>query len=978
MSKNKQKSTNENTMKRLRTTDHGRSVRSIALAGLLLAMASLLAVACTPATTETPQPTSSPIPARGSLRGRLWHDLCVNGEAGGPQPTGCTISLDQDRFIANGILEPGENGIGEVKVSLGAGACPSSGLSENLTSPEGVFSFSGLSPGIYCVSVDPSNLAPGAWSTPAAEKGLRTGMLTVALGLDENLEGINFGWDFDSLPDAIPPTARPTAIASPAPACTDAADFIQDVSIPDGTRFDGGEYFTKTWRLHNRGTCTWNSEYALVLISGYSLGSSGLLSLPTAVAPGGSIDLSIPLQAPSSNGSYKGVWMLRNPVGELFGVGDDASRPFWVVIKVGPEPEPEITEWRGEYFDNAQLAGEPILVRNDEKIDFNWKFNNPADNVPEDDFSVRWTRTLEFRNDIYRFHLEMDDGASLWVDDRLVIDEWRLGAKREVTIDLAMVKGKHDLRVEYYEDDGRSSVSFWWERIKSPSYPGWEARYWFNTKLNSSFAVVKSVSEIDFDWGKGSPILGIPKNSFSAQWKRTLEFEPGVYRFSASADDGIRVLVDNVMVMDEWHDSDASQQYRSDVTLNGAHTIEVEYYERNGNAEVEFQWQLLSSPNEPPVAQDDVYDVEVNTQLVVLPPGFLVNDSDPDGDALSPELVNSPSHGTLSLGWGGGFTYTPDTDFSGNDSFQYQVSDGTLQSNTATVTLSVVPANTPPQAVEDAYSTPFEQELVVPAPGVLINDLDADGDALTASLDNPASHGEVSLQQDGSFTYLPQVGFSGADTFSYTASDGQAASIPVTVTITVAPPNGAPITTDDAYTTDEDTALNVAAPGLLANDDDPDGDALAAELAELPNAGQVVVNSDGSFSYTPQPDFHGSDSFTYSVDDGHGNSSTAQVIITVNPINDTPQAQDDFASSEGDTPVDIPVLANDLGLGDRPLTISLETSPGEGIVELIDNLIRYTPFGGFTGSDSFTYSVTDLDGEISSATVIVTLSWSNP
>ncbi len=939
---------------------------------------TLLVVSCKVSGEDLPTATPSPAPASGTIQGIVWHDECVNAEVAGAHSAGCTVSLGLGELIANGIREPDEQGIADVEVSLGAGPCPSTGIVRTTTSTNGGYVFSALPSGVYCVSISDSDLLPGFWTFPPAEDGPGNGMSTIALGTDEKREHINFGWDYQALPILPTLTPRPTIEPSPTPSCEDAAAFVGDTSIPDGTRFDGGESFTKTWRLSNIGTCSWTTDYDVVLISGYALGSVGSVSLAGETLPGQTIDISVDMRAPTNKGSYKSVWMLRNSTGDVFGIGEDATSPFWVQIVVGPEPEPDITAWRGEYFDNGQLAGEPYLVRNDQEIDFNWRHGAPDDDLPSDNFSARWTRTLEFRDAIYRFRLTMDDGATLWVDDRLVIDEWWLGTTREVSVDLAMKKGKHDLRIEYYEKSGQAHIEFQWKKLKQPSYAGWQAKYWFNRKLNSGWALVRSDGNIDFDWGKGSPALGIPSDSFSAQWQRTVEFDPGVYRLFARADDGIRASIDGVLIMDEWHDSKGNEQYSVDVTLSGSHALQVEYYERKGNAEIKFWWEFLSEPNQAPIAADDVYSTPAEGELVVPAPGLLSNDSDPDGDEITPLLETEPDHGTVTLQLDGAFTYTPEAGFSGTDAFTYFVSDGIVNSNLADVTITVIKANTPPSAADDTYETIVDQILNVLEPGVLINDTDAENDPLQAVLESPASFGDVVLNADGSFTYQPQTGFSGTDSFQYIANDGSSNSNTATVTIAVAATNEPPIAAGDAYSVNEDEILNIGAPGVLTNDNDPEGQTLVALLVDSPSNGRIVLSSDGAFQYTPQPDFHGLDSFSYTANDGQLDSNLAIVTLTVDPMNDTPQAVDDSASTEGDTPIDIPVLANDSGLGDQPVTITLETLPGEGTAEVVGNQIHYTPFGGVSETDSFTYTVTDADGESSTASVSISLVWIKP
>jgi VCBS repeat-containing protein len=295
-------------------------------------------------------------------------------------------------------------------------------------------------------------------------------------------------------------------------------------------------------------------------------------------------------------------------------------------------------------------------------------------------------------------------------------------------------------------------------------------------------------------------------------------------------------------------------------------------------------------PNRAPTAAGDTYSTAEDTTLTVAASaGVLDNDSDPDGDPLTAVLESGPSHGNLTLNANGGFTYTPTADFNGSDSFTYHASDGTLQSNTVTVTITVTAVNDAPAAADDAYSTDEDTTLTVAAPaGVLGNDSDPDGNPLTATLVTGPAHGTLTLNPNGSFTYTPAANSNDTVTFTYRASDGSALSNPATVTISVTTVNDAPTAADDAYSTAEDTARTVAAPGVLGNDSDPDGDPLSAVLGSGPSHGSLALNANGSFTYTPATDFNGSDSFTYRASDGTLTSGLATVTITVNAVNDAP------------------------------------------------------------------------------------------
>lgn len=289
----------------------------------------------------------------------------------------------------------------------------------------------------------------------------------------------------------------------------------------------------------------------------------------------------------------------------------------------------------------------------------------------------------------------------------------------------------------------------------------------------------------------------------------------------------------------------------------------------------------VSSDNSPPIAADDYYEINEDETLNVTAPGVLGNDSDADGDAMTSCLLEGPGHGTLNLNSDGSFTYVPHSDFHGTDFFTYLAYDGHDYSNIATVTITVIPVNHAPVANDDAYTVDEDGILTVPEPGVLDNDSDADGDVLTAVIVSAPSFGSLTLNANGSFTYVPKAGFHGTDVFTYQATDGIAYSNPATVTITINPRNNAPVAADDIYATIRDSELSVDSPGVLGNDRGIDGDTLTAVLVSNVSYGKLELNGDGSFTYVPHPNFVGIDSFTYRVFDGSLYSEVATVVIHV-------------------------------------------------------------------------------------------------
>ncbi|MFC1516467.1 Ig-like domain-containing protein, partial [Thermodesulfobacteriota bacterium] len=239
---------------------------------------------------------------------------------------------------------------------------------------------------------------------------------------------------------------------------------------------------------------------------------------------------------------------------------------------------------------------------------------------------------------------------------------------------------------------------------------------------------------------------------------------------------------------------------------------------------------------------------------------------------------------------------------------------GTLSVLTGPV---VIVKNVAPFAGDDIAVTDEDHSISL---AILSNDSDVGkNDVLSVTdVDSGSTTGLVSLvgdtvtyDPDGKFEYLA-VGETATDTFTYTVTDGDGGFGTATVTLTVTGVNDAPVAVDDNYTTDEDTTLVIAVPGILGNDSDADGDALIASPVSGLLHGSAVVGADGSISYTPDADFHGTDSFTYVANDGTVDSNIATVTITVDSVNDAPVTSDLTVTTDEDTNVSGQLIATDI------------------------------------------------------------------
>ncbi len=340
---------------------------------------------------------------------------------------------------------------------------------------------------------------------------------------------------------------------------------------------------------------------------------------------------------------------------------------------------------------------------------------------------------------------------------------------------------------------------------------------------------------------------------------------------------------------------------------------------------------------------------------------MLANDSDGDSASLTPVVISGPVGGTLMVGADGSITYAPAANFNGTDSFTYKASDGAAQSALATVTITVQAVNDAPAAGADSFSVDEDTTLQVTDPGVLGNDSDVEGKSLGAMLVTGPAHGGLTFNADGSFIYTPDANYNGADSFTYRANDGTDDSAVATVSLTIGAVNDAPLAAADTYSTNEDTPLVIAAAGVLGNDSDADGNSLQAVLVSGPTQGSLVLNADGSFTYTPASNANGADSFSYKAKDGSADSSAATVAITVNAVDDAPAATDDAFTINEDTSLNASapgVLANDADAEGSSLSAVLVSGVDHGTLTLNpDGSFHYTAAANYDGSDSFTYKV---------------------
>ncbi|MBS7839198.1 cadherin-like domain-containing protein, partial [Wohlfahrtiimonas chitiniclastica] len=274
--------------------------------------------------------------------------------------------------------------------------------------------------------------------------------------------------------------------------------------------------------------------------------------------------------------------------------------------------------------------------------------------------------------------------------------------------------------------------------------------------------------------------------------------------------------------------------------------------------------------------------------------------TDKDGDDLTYQVGELPKNGTVVVNEDGTYTYTPNPDYHGEDQFTVVVSDGHGGETIVTVPVTITPVNDAPEAKET--NQPIETPEDEPKHGKITDVMDKDGDELTYTLGEMPTHGTVVVNEDGTYTYTPNPDYHGEDQFTVVVSDDHGGETIVTVPVTITPVNDAPEVKEanQPIETPEDEPKH----GKITDVTDKDGDDLTYQVGELPKNGTVVVNEDGTYTYTPNPDYHGEDQFTVVVSDGHGGETIVTVPVTITPVNDAPEAKETNQPIE--TPEDEP------------------------------------------------------------------------
>ncbi|OGN08377.1 MAG: hypothetical protein A2750_02790 [Candidatus Yanofskybacteria bacterium RIFCSPHIGHO2_01_FULL_45_42] len=419
---------------------------------------------------------------------------------------------------------------------------------------------------------------------------------------------------------------------------------------------------------------------------------------------------------------------------------------------------------------------------------------------------------------------------------------------------------------------------------------------------------------------------------------------------------------------------DISSVLDTSVKVNSATVRFLAYRNDSGNTKTSHDLIKISvAYNRAPVAVDDEYITDEDTKLVIDAPGVLENDTDADGDALYAFVVEEPAHGTLDFFGDGSFTYMPEADYNGSDSFTYKAHDDSDDnSDEAVVTLTVNPVNDAPAAQDDAATA--DEDSSNNAIDVLNNDSDIEPDILTVTGVTAPVNGTAEIAEEGTgVSYTPNADYNGPDSFEYTISDGNGGTATATVTIDVNAESDAPA----LEAIDDQTVNELDELTFIASATDADGDAVTYSLDGAPD-GALIDSNSGEFSWIPTEE-QGPGDHEFNVVATDGSNPTSQTVnVKVEEVNTAPVASDISETAVSGVAKTIILSAADSDIPANLILFGIITGPSFGSVVLTGDQAVYTVSVSYNGADSFTYAANDGLSDSNTAIVSITVSTPTP
>jgi len=281
-----------------------------------------------------------------------------------------------------------------------------------------------------------------------------------------------------------------------------------------------------------------------------------------------------------------------------------------------------ISDWTARYYNNSDLFGAPSAVLTESTPSHNWGVGSPMQSVPADNFSAEWVATY-FLDGTFDLSVSADDGVRVYIDDVLYISEWHLATTETYRTRFTVAPGNHTVKIQYYEEGGVAFLDYNLTAVSTsnpintvpivPPNDNWIVQYYSNAGLAGDPVLVQSESRVSRTWGNGAPLSTMSPDYFSVRFTSSRVLDAGSYLLQVRADDGVRVYIDNIPYIDEWHVNNGNTAYVANVQLDaGIHTITIEYYESSGNAFIEYSLDKTT-----PIIATDLETGDAQTATII-------------------------------------------------------------------------------------------------------------------------------------------------------------------------------------------------------------------------------------------------------------------------------------------------------------------------------------------------------------------------
>ncbi|MFH4514427.1 tandem-95 repeat protein [Vibrio alginolyticus] len=465
--------------------------------------------------------------------------------------------------------------------------------------------------------------------------------------------------------------------------------------------------------------------------------------------------------------------------------------------------------------------------------------------------------------------------------------------------------------------------------------------------------------------------LPVPQDQqFSVEEDGTLQFTDADLLAGATDIDGDNLTVDGISYTGSdgvlTDHGDGTYTFAPNENFNG--DVSFSFGVSDGTETVPANVDVSVTPvNDPPVAGSTSYTVDEDNAITISDEQLLANSSDVEGAVSIDSVTYSGTDGVFQDNGDGTYTFMPNENFSGDISLDVIVADeqGAIDETTAGIT--VIEVNDPPVAGPTSYTIDEDSVLTFSESQILANASDIEGDVELVGISYEGSDGIFTVNGDGTCSFAPNENFNGQVQLDVTIQDENGATVDTHINVDVLPINDPPVSGDLAYTINEDSSITLSQEQLLAKAGDIDSENLEAINLSTDDNATIQYNDDGSYTITPDENYNGDLDLTFDIIDNDGGSVQVGLDITVNPVNDLPQAQDQQFTVEEDgtllfTDADLLEGASDIDGDDLSIENVLYTGADGVLTDNGDGTYSFAPNENFNGDVQFTFDVSDGTG----------------